>query len=470
MQQAPVVMLDGRLSLARSRRSTRCPASLTAPACSFPAIFGSLCYVSVAGRCGSSSSRGMSGGSAVGEFAQSRDQDQVAVVLRLVQGGRRGRAARRVAAAAGEELGVCPPGLVAGERGSAREGGLDVRRGLVRPSLAGQEGTEPGRCPGAEQRGAPSGMQRLAVGGFGAAGQPGRLAGDAQAAVRGSSPFRVPDADGDAGCLLRRFDSLAALAEGGQGFGAAPQALGFDGRVAGRAGPAEGLLDLRQSFPGLAGEGEGVAAGGARAPQPQYLARDDRQVGEAAELTGGLAKPALDEAAHRPAVQQARTAAAVAGPVQQPGRPAHAVPGAGQVGLGQVDDGGRGQGLAEGRRLVAGFGDRQLGEFAAAGRADGPCVQDGQLSEDAGSAGGIVEAAQRGGEVGAGGGELAAAPAGLVERRSGFRCEGALAALGMLMLGLPGAWVVTVRWRRHRADGAVYAGAEGEHSGADLRR
>jgi len=57
-----------------------------------------------------------------------------------------------------------------------------------------------------------------------------------------------------------------------------------------------------------------------------------------------------------------------------------------------------------------------------------------------------------------------------VERRSGFRCEGALAALEMLMLGLPGVWVVTVRWRRHRADGVVYAGAEGEHSGADLRR
>ena len=46
-----------------------------------------------------------------------------------------------------------------------------------------------------------------------------------------------------------------------------------------------------------------------------------------------------------------------------------------------------------------------------------------------------------------------------VERRSGFRCEGVLAALEMLMLGLPGAWVVTVRWRRHRSDGAVYAGA-----------
>ena len=72
------------LSPARSGRSIRCPVTLTAPACSFPAIFGSPCYASVVGKCGSSSSRGMSGGSAVGEFAQSRDQDQVAVVLRLV--------------------------------------------------------------------------------------------------------------------------------------------------------------------------------------------------------------------------------------------------------------------------------------------------------------------------------------------------------------------------------------------------
>jgi len=110
--------------------------------------------------------------------------------------------ARLVVALAGEKLGMRPPGLVAGERGAACEGGLNVRRGLARSSLAGQDGGEPGRCPGAEQRDVLGGSQRAAVGGFGAAGQARRLAGDAQAAVRGGGPFRVPDAGGDAGCLF----------------------------------------------------------------------------------------------------------------------------------------------------------------------------------------------------------------------------------------------------------------------------
>lgn len=57
-----------------------------------------------------------------------------------------------VVALTGEEFGACPPGLVAGERRPARECGLDVRCGLLRPSLAGQEAAEPGRRPGPEQR------------------------------------------------------------------------------------------------------------------------------------------------------------------------------------------------------------------------------------------------------------------------------------------------------------------------------
>src|ERR1700690_782304 len=44
-----------------------------------------------------------------------------------------------------------------------------------------------------------------------------------------------------------------------------------------------------------------------------------------------------------------------------------------------------------------------------------------------------------------------------VERHAGFRCEGFLAALGMLMRGSPGDRGIAVGWRRHGADGGPAA-------------
>ncbi len=56
-----------------------------------------------------------------------------------------------------------------------------------------------------------------------------------------------------------------------------------------------------------------------------------------------------------------------------------------------------------------------------------------------------------------------------VERRSGFRCGGVFAALGIPMWRVPGCLRVSVRRRRHLADERVPATAQDDGAGAGLR-
>ena len=276
--------------------------------------------------------------SAAGQLAQARDQDQVAAVLDRPQGLCGGRAARLVFAAGCQQFRVRPAGLVAGERGARGQGGLDVRGGVLRASLTGQAGSQPGRCPGGEEGVPLRGTKRAPERRLRTVRLPGGVPGDAEAAQRSSGACRVPDAGGDGQRLLRRLSRLAGPASERKRLAAAPQALAVDGPLAARFRPGECFVDLRQAGAGFSPEREDVAEGGARAPQPEHLGRHDGQVGQVAKLGDGFPQPPAHVAGHGLPVEQPGAAVGVACLLQQPAGAPETALCPGEVPGRQVDD------------------------------------------------------------------------------------------------------------------------------------